>query len=238
MSAAADAAPRRGAKKAAPVLSLTMDAASGADVRDAAPTPSADDAAGFLTPCTLAGATAGLSGAALGWVFGFGGYWARARTGGAWAASLAGGAASAKQFGVMGGIYAAAACFAQRIRQKQDAWNGAISGCATGLALGWAGGPAAAAQSCATFGAFSYFLDGMGGGAARAAEVADLDSRPGSERGGGGAYGRGGLVRSVERRRAEEVAAAAAAFLAFAAVLAPCRDFGGGTGGRCLAARR
>jgi import inner membrane translocase subunit TIM22 len=228
------------AKRAAPVLSLTMDAASGADVRDAATPPGDADAAGFLTPCTLAGATAGLSGAALGWVFGFGGYWARARTGGAWAASLAGGAASAKQFGVMGGIYAAAACFAQRIRQKQDAWNGAISGCATGLALGWAGGPAAAAQSCATFGAFSYFLDGMGGGAARAAEGAgaDLGSRPRSERGGsgGGAYGGDGLVRSVERRRAEE--AAAAAFLAFAAVLAPCRDFGGGTGGRCLAARR
>ena len=44
------------------------------------------------------------------------------------------------------------------------AWNGAVSGCATGLALGWSQGPSSALQSCAMLGAFSYFLDGMAGG--------------------------------------------------------------------------
>lgn len=76
--------------------------------------------------------------------------------------ALAEGWTSARAFAIMGGLYAAVGCFAQRLRKKHDAWNGALSGCATGLAIGWAQGPAAAAQNCAMLGALSYFLDGMG----------------------------------------------------------------------------
>lgn len=91
------------------------------------------------------------------------GYWMRNHVKGTFSSALAEGWTSARTFALMGGLYAAVGCFAQRLRQKSDAWNGALSGCATGLAIGWSsGGPAAAAQNCAMLGALSYFLDGMG----------------------------------------------------------------------------
>lgn len=63
----------------------------------------------------------------------------------------------------------------KRIRQKEDRWNSAASGCATGLALGWSNGPFSALQSCALLGAFSYYLDGVAGtGEAEALEQRQL----------------------------------------------------------------
>ncbi|GAB4813368.1 hypothetical protein N2152v2_000414 [Parachlorella kessleri] len=98
-----------------------------------------------------------------------GGYWMRHRLKGTFKASLAESWNSAKSFAIIGGLYAAVSCFAKRIRQKEDGWNGAAAGCATGLALGWNGGPQSALQSCALFGIASYFLDGVQGGRAEAA---------------------------------------------------------------------
>ncbi|KAG7668646.1 hypothetical protein Ndes2526B_g03730 [Nannochloris sp. 'desiccata'] len=142
------------------VLNLTIDGNfPDAQVRENVP-PTTD---AFQTPCSVNGLMAGISGGTLGYAFGFAGYWFSNRLKGTFRGSLGSGWASAKTFGIMGGLYAAVSCFMLRLRQKQDAWNGAASGCATGLALGWAGGPARALQSCATLGAFSYFLDGMSG---------------------------------------------------------------------------
>lgn len=78
---------------------------------------------------------------------------------------------SAKTFGLMGGLYAGVNCFMLRLRQCEDSWNSAASGCATGLALGWKGGPLSALQSCFMLGIFSYFIEGMGGGSAEAHAV-------------------------------------------------------------------
>jgi hypothetical protein len=94
---------------------------------------------------------------------------------GKWRPSLDSGWTSAKTFAIMGGLYAAVNCFAKRLRQKEDAWNGAASGCVTGLALGWAQGPLSALQSCGMLGAFSYFVDGMAG--TQPAQAAALDNQ-------------------------------------------------------------
>jgi hypothetical protein len=42
-----------------------------------------------------------------------------------------------------------------------SAWHAGVAGCATGLVLGAEGGPQAALQSCAGFGAFSYILENL-----------------------------------------------------------------------------
>lgn len=171
-SAPADAAPA--------VMDLRMDASNPAAPREL--TAQSADQAGFQTPCTVTGLMAGLSGGSLGYVFGFGGYWMRnIRGGGVWKTSLAEGWASASTFAIMGGLYAAVNCFMLRLRKTNDAWNGAASGCATGLALGWKQGPLGALQSCGMLGVFSYFIDSMGAGVAEAATVA----------GGGGSLSRG-----------------------------------------------
>lgn len=114
----------------------------------------------FKTPCTITGVTAGISSAMLGYLFGFGGYWIGQRKTGIWKESLRAGVSSAKTFALLGGLYSGVSCFMSRLRQKDDAVNSGVSGCSTGLVLGWkSGGPIAAAQSCVMFGLFSYFLD-------------------------------------------------------------------------------
>mmetsp|Transcript_4096 Transcript_4096/g.11898 ORF Transcript_4096/g.11898 Transcript_4096/m.11898 type:complete len:149 (-) Transcript_4096:169-615(-) len=67
---------------------------------------------------------------------------------------------SSKTFGLMGGMYTFMACASRKIRGKDDAVNLAIAGCASGIALGWEGGPMSALQSCAGMAAFSWFFDG------------------------------------------------------------------------------
>ncbi|EFN53590.1 hypothetical protein CHLNCDRAFT_58549 [Chlorella variabilis] len=171
------------------VLDLRMDSSTPEAPREVA----AEDSGGFQTPCTITGVMAGLSGGTLGYVFGFGGYWMRhMRGGGQWKPSLAEGWGSAKTFGIMGGLYAAVSCFMQRLRQKNDAWNGAASGCATGLALGWKQGPLSALQSCAMLGAFSFFVDGMGVNQAAAAAAESPAGASAEPRGGGGSGGSSG----------------------------------------------
>ena len=137
----------------------------------------------YAIPCSINGAIAALSGGALGFVFGGGSRLARsagapAPPGGRLAASLADGRASAKSFALFGGVYAAVSCVAARLRDAEDAWNGAVAGCVTGVAVSGAPSPAAALQSCLLFGAFSYFIDRMQAGRAVAAEVGGGAGRP------------------------------------------------------------
>ncbi|KAL3135053.1 hypothetical protein ABBQ32_007999 [Trebouxia sp. C0010 RCD-2024] len=120
-------------------------------------------------PCTLQGVMSGLSGGALGYVFGFGGQIIRHRGKGRLRACNKEGLGSAKTFAIMGGLYTAANCVSKRIRQKDDAWNGFVSGCVTGGVLAWGGTPRAIAQSSLGFGAFSYVIDRMGQQPANAA---------------------------------------------------------------------
>jgi len=131
----------------------------------------------FQTPCSISGISAGISSGMLGFVFGFGGYWLKERMKGTWKASMRDGWASAKTFAVLGGLYAAVSCFMVRLRQKNDAINSAVSGCSTGLVLGWKNGPASALQSCVLFGAFSYFLDGMSAEATTELDASESKAR-------------------------------------------------------------
>lgn len=99
------------------VLNLTIDGSyPDAEVRENAP-PSVD---AFQTPCSINGIMAGISGGTLGYAFGFAGYWFSNRLKGNFRGSLGSGWASAKTFGIMGGLYAAVSCFMLRLRQKQD----------------------------------------------------------------------------------------------------------------------
>ncbi|KAF5832439.1 Tim17/Tim22/Tim23/Pmp24 family-domain-containing protein [Dunaliella salina] len=75
---------------------------------------------------------------------------------GLWAAD---GGKSARALALVSGMYTWIHCLCQRIRLKEDGYNRGAAGCATGLVLGWKGGPASALQSCAGFGLISYILD-------------------------------------------------------------------------------
>ncbi|GMH32310.1 hypothetical protein BSKO_00144 [Bryopsis sp. KO-2023] len=135
-------------------------------------TPGAQSLGNVQMPCSVDGIMNGLGGGLLGYVFGFGRHLISTRK---VAACNQAALVSAKQFAIIGGLYAAVSCFCIRIRQKQDLWNGGVSGCATGLALGWKGGPVSALQSCIGFGALSAFFDGMNKDAAQAKPLVGSD---------------------------------------------------------------
>lgn len=208
------------------MLNLTIDGPyADAEVREV--TPPSDD--GFKTPCSISGLMAGVSGGSLGYAFGFAGHWLNMRLKGSLGAAHIAGWGSAKTFAIMGGLYAAVSCFMLRLRQRQDAWNGAVSGCATGLALGWAGGPLSALQSCAMLGGFSYFVDGMAGGDAQAhaASVKPGDSTwpatSGSSRDNVVAFWGAGDEAAGRRRDRSRVEMLLTPAMPLLAALAPCR---------------
>lgn len=129
-------------------------------------------------PCGISGLGSALSSGAMGFVFGGGGQMIRHRGPGRWKAVTTEGFNSTKTFALMGGLYAAVSCYSQRIRQKDDPWNGFASGCVSGLALSWGGTPMAMAQSTLGFGLFSLAFDYMGArkAAVPPAEAAALPS--------------------------------------------------------------
>ncbi|KAK9102208.1 hypothetical protein Sjap_019462 [Stephania japonica] len=66
---------------------------------------------------------------------------------------------SAKTFAVMGVIFSAAECVAEKARAKHDTTNTVVAGCVTGGALSAKGGPKAACMGCAGFATFSVLIE-------------------------------------------------------------------------------
>lgn len=66
---------------------------------------------------------------------------------------------SAKNFGIIGAIFAGTECCIEGFRAKNDLYNGVAAGCITGGALAAQAGPQAAAVGCAGFAAFSAAID-------------------------------------------------------------------------------
>jgi import inner membrane translocase subunit TIM22 len=70
-------------------------------------------------------------------------------------------ASYAKGFAAMGALFAGAECVVEKARARHDAWNAVYAGCAAGGALASPAGAKAAAVGCASFAAFSAFIDRM-----------------------------------------------------------------------------
>jgi len=66
---------------------------------------------------------------------------------------------SAKNFGMVGGIFAGVECCIEGLRARNDLGNGVAAGCITGGVLAAKAGPQAAAIGCAGFAAFSAAID-------------------------------------------------------------------------------
>lgn len=66
---------------------------------------------------------------------------------------------TAKNFGMVGGLYSGIECGVEGFRAKNDLWNSAVSGCLAGGILARNAGPLAACGGCAAFAGFSTAID-------------------------------------------------------------------------------
>ncbi|KAI0852359.1 mitochondrial import inner membrane translocase, subunit Tim17/22 [Daldinia vernicosa] len=66
---------------------------------------------------------------------------------------------TAKNFGLVGLMFAGIECGIEGYRAKNDMYNGTAAGCLTGGILARSGGPTAVAGGCAAFAAFSAAID-------------------------------------------------------------------------------
>ncbi|TPX69127.1 hypothetical protein SpCBS45565_g02655 [Spizellomyces sp. 'palustris'] len=66
---------------------------------------------------------------------------------------------SAKNFAVVGAVFAGTECLIETYRAKNDLWNGVSAGCITGGVLAAKAGPKAVLGGCVGFAAFSAAID-------------------------------------------------------------------------------
>eukprot|EP00955_Chlamydomonas_euryale_P043961 352766-Chlamydomonas_euryale.AAC.2 len=136
-------------------------------------------------PCTLGAIGSAIPSGILGWFFGLVPSAVRHRKLRMWRTWLDDAGASGRNLMLFSGVYSLAHCLVTRMRQVDDGWSRGAAGCATGLAVGWSGGPAAAGQSCVAIGLVSSLIDlGTLGGESPAKAAVEMIA-------GGGCHGSG-----------------------------------------------